>query len=98
MVEFLANPNYGNRFRKPAKALAEQLLTPFLDRLPESGPLLVVPHGPLHHVPFQVLLTPDGRLLGERLEITAVPSFSSLASLRERHRPADPRDSFFAMA
>ncbi len=98
LVEFLANPNYGNRFRKPARALAEQLLTPFLDRLPESGPLLVVPHGPLHQVPFQTLVTADGRLLGERLEITVVPSFSTLTALRERHRPTDPRDPFFAMA
>ena len=49
-------------------ALATRLLAPFRDRLPATGPLLIVPHGPLHQLPFDALPDPSDRLVGERFD------------------------------
>lgn len=56
-----------------------------------SGPvpkLAVVPHGPLHRVPFHALLDDDGRYLIERFEISYAPS-ANLYALCQNRRMSD---------
>lgn len=43
--------------------LSERLLGPVADLLPFYRQLFLIPHGPLHYVPFQALRTPDGDYL-----------------------------------
>jgi len=92
----LANPPlHHDEAEVPARDLWEALLAPFAGELPESGSLLVVPHGPLHQVPFALLTDPDGRPLFERFAVSVVPSLSALAVLR-RCQPANP-EAFVAL-
>jgi tetratricopeptide (TPR) repeat protein len=50
--------------------------------------LIIVPDGPLHHLPFEALVR-DGRYLVQAFEVTVAPSASTLAGLRrDRRKPA----------
>jgi CHAT domain-containing protein/tetratricopeptide (TPR) repeat protein len=71
--------------RQEADALSALLLDG-LD-LRTGGPLVVVPHGALHYIPFDIL-THGGRLLIERHAITYAPSLNSLAYLRRTPAPS----------
>ena len=42
------------------RALYDRLLAPVALEIAEAQRLYVVPHGPLHYIPFQALLAPDG--------------------------------------
>ncbi len=97
-ANLVANPNYGDRYREKGATLADLLLAPFLDQLPPAGPLLIVPHGPLHQLPFDALLDKDGRLLGERFDLTVVPSLSAISEARSRHHRSSPDDFLFTIA
>jgi len=66
-----------------ADALGAALLGP-LD-LPEGARLIVVPHGPLHYLPFQALRL-HGEYLIERHPISIAPSISIAVGLA-RHTP-----------
>ncbi len=67
--------------------LHDQLLAP-LD-LPDAGRLVVIPHGPLHEVPFHALH--DGeRWLVERYDTTLAPSLTVLASTLDVPRADGP--------
>ena len=76
-------------FLQPAMltALYRMLVAPAAPLLADKARLYVVPHGPLHYVPFQALVLPDGsrwlRLDGPTL--VYAPSASVL--LRRRPRP-----------
>ncbi len=52
-------------FLEPAirRTLFDRLLGPIAHLLPDVLRLLIVPHGPLHYVPFQALTAPDGETL-----------------------------------
>jgi len=52
-------------FLKPdvRRTLYERLLVPIEDLLWGKSRLYLVPHGPLHYIPFQALLAPDGEPL-----------------------------------
>ncbi len=52
-------------FLQPAlrRTLYDHLLGPISHLLPDVRRLLIVPHGPLHYVPFQALTAPDGETL-----------------------------------
>ena len=54
-------------------------VVPLLD--PEDEDVLIVPHGPLHGVPFHALVGPDGPVAADRT-ITLAPSYSVAARLR----------------
>jgi CHAT domain-containing protein len=45
------------------RALYDHLIGPVGDLLPGRQQLFIIPHGPLHHVPFLALRAPDGRYL-----------------------------------
>jgi CHAT domain-containing protein len=100
-AEVLANPNYRDRYRERGRTLAKRILGPFqeqLAKLPEGGPLTVIPHGPLHQIPFEALVDSGDRLLLERFDVTVAPSLSTLKELRDLHRPPEDRDRFLALA
>jgi CHAT domain-containing protein/tetratricopeptide (TPR) repeat protein len=74
-----------------ARAEAAALSTALLDRvqLPAGGPVIVVPHGVLHYIPFEVL--PDGGSpLIERHAVSYAPSLNSFAQLRRRPYAPQP--------
>jgi hypothetical protein len=65
--------------------LARRLGAAFLDRALAAVPddvrhLVLVPDGPLHRLPFDLLRTADGRALVERFDVTLAPSASVAAS------------------
>lgn len=66
-----------------------QLLLAPLD-LPAGQRLVIVPHGPLHYLPFQALRL-DGQYLIERNPISIAPSISIAARLAQR-APTVPRE------
>lgn len=64
-------------FDRAAGALYDVLIRPLLDHLPAGAGLCIVPHGPLHNLPFAGL--DDGkRYLAERNAIVIAPSASGL--------------------
>lgn len=71
------------------RALYDQLVAPVQPLLDGCGQLFLIPHGPLHHVPFLALRAPDGRYLldADRPPIALAPS----ASVLVRNCLAPPR-------
>jgi CHAT domain-containing protein/predicted negative regulator of RcsB-dependent stress response len=94
----LANPLYEPRAAARAHQLWDLLIAPFGERLPAQGPLVLVPHGPLHELPFEALLDPAGRPLFERWQVSVTPSVSALDFARRRHAAPSPGDSFLALS
>ena len=84
----------GGRPDALAKGLGVALLDPIAEALPaEVTRLVVIPDGPLHRVPFDVLQLADGRLAVERWAIGLAPSASLAASLWRKRGPAAPPES-----
>jgi CHAT domain-containing protein len=76
------------------RVLIEQTRSIGLD-LAKLDHLIIVPHGPLHYVPFPALLAPDGRFLAQQVATSVVPSASLLVALERR--PSGSR-KFLALA
>jgi CHAT domain-containing protein len=93
-----ANPFYADRAAQQSRELWDLLLAPFAAHLPAGGPLVIVPHGPLHELPFETLLDPAGTPVLERWAVSFAPSVSTLARARERHKEPQPKDSFLAFS
>jgi tetratricopeptide (TPR) repeat protein len=64
------------RLLRELHALLMEPLREILQPMPESGPaqLVIVPHGPLHRLPFHAFCEPDGQYLIENHEISYAPS------------------------
>lgn len=58
--------------------LYRTLIAPVRARLPRTGRLTIVPHGPLFQLSFAALQTPAGRYLVEDYELNYAPSISVL--------------------
>ena len=71
------------------------LVAPLEGLLGEAHSLVVVPHGPLHYLPFQALFDGQGYLL-ERFEINYLPGSSLLRYAREAS-PADAKSGMLAL-
>ena len=69
-----------------ATALHELLIDPLASKL-ESGDLLLIPHGPLHQVPFAALRDAEGRSLIERHPLVFAPSATTLGFLGQKQTP-----------
>lgn len=82
----LANPNNA-AWQDASSALYARLIAPIEDRL-GSGRLTVVPHGPLHYVPFAALGR-GGRLLIDRGALRLLPSASVLTVIDSAPRKGD---------
>jgi CHAT domain-containing protein len=94
----LANPLFERRAEAWAFSLWNRLIAPFSDRLPAGGPLVLVPHGPLHELPFEALRDVKGRRLFERWQVSITPSASALALARRRHAEPLASDSFLGFS
>ena len=70
---------------KPATDVGDKIGTLLLAPLdiPAGKRIIIVPHGPLHYLPFQALRV-DGKYLIERNPISIAPSISIAARLAER--------------
>lgn len=67
--------------------LYDVLLAPLSDRLDGVSRLYVVPHGPLHALPFSALYDTDaGEYFVERVAVARLPSSSVLAALVQRRQ------------
>jgi tetratricopeptide (TPR) repeat protein len=73
-------PVPGDPGRLYRQHLGELLIPPEIRALASDGLLIVIPHGPLHGLPFHALFT-DGQPLMERVPLVYVPSLQALESL-----------------
>jgi CHAT domain-containing protein len=89
--ELIAHHPQGVMFdawQAPAEALYKMLVKPAQAYLAQHRPLVIVPDGTLHYLPFETLRAagPDGhpRCLIEQFPISYMPSVSVLAELKQR--------------
>ena len=66
------------------KDLYDLLLRPFDDVIAEFTKLVIIPNGPLHFMPFQVLTRPDGQPMVMTHNIVYAPSAAVFALTHER--------------
>jgi CHAT domain-containing protein/tetratricopeptide (TPR) repeat protein len=86
----LSNPAWEARARERQRALFDQLVAPFADGLAGTPRLTIIPHGPLHELPFEALLVDDKTPLFERWHVSIAPSLSVLNTLRQRRANRKP--------
>ncbi len=67
---------------KSARELFLFLIQPMLEWI-KSDRLVIIPHEDLNYIPFQALIAPDGRALGERFSISYAPSATVLMRLKK---------------
>lgn len=79
------------------QGLYDALIAPLEDRLKSCERLVVVPDGPLHHVPFHALYN-EGRYLIESCELSYAPSATILALCLERPRDGGDESMLVAFA
>ena len=85
----------GRRFlaRPVLRRAYDALIAPVADLIDQAQRVVVVPHGPLHQLPFATLLDPTGRsLLDRMLRLTYAPSATVLlqALARRQRQPTQP--------
>ncbi len=79
-----------DELRAPARALHDDLLAPVRALAPAAHTLIVSPDGPLHDLPFDGLLGPDGFVV-DALDVALTPSGALLARGGDDDAPpADP--------
>ena len=76
----LANRDLG--YRESARALYSRLLGPAAAALRNKKRLVIVPDGPLWELPFQALVTPQGRHLIEDATVFYAPSLAAAREMR----------------
>jgi CHAT domain-containing protein/tetratricopeptide (TPR) repeat protein len=86
----LANPAWKQDSRNRQRALFDQFVAPFADILAATPRVAIIPHGPLHELPFEALLDASDTLLFERWHVTVAPSLSALHAVRERRAKRQP--------
>lgn len=72
----------GNQGERLAQDLYQQLLSPVRDYLQDTEIVLILPHGPLHYLPFHALK--ETRYLIEDFQVVYAPSYSAFAELIQR--------------
>ncbi|HSB40819.1 MAG TPA: CHAT domain-containing protein [Methylomirabilota bacterium] len=73
-----------------AQALYRRLIGPALEQI-RGRRLVIVPHGPLHYLPFAALRSPAGRWLVEDFTLSVLPSASVLRFLVDKGAGAPAR-------
>jgi CHAT domain-containing protein/tetratricopeptide (TPR) repeat protein len=71
--------------------LGQELIAPIADALEGAEHLVIVPHGPLHGVPFHALASPDGSYLADAVAISYVPSADVYERCIRDNRPPGQR-------
>ncbi len=86
----------GRRFLRPAilRRLQQQLLVPAQPLLQQAQQVIVVPHGALHHVPWNALLLGELQL---DLPMTTIPSAASYLQLSQR-QPSQATEACLALS
>ena len=69
------------------RKLYDVLIAPVADHV-QDGPLVIVPHGSLHGLPFHALMRPDDETVGERHHVAQVPRRRLLPSSSATDRAA----------
>lgn len=77
----------GQRFLRPAilRRCYDALVAPADDLFAESQQVVIVPHGPLHQLPFAALLDAHDRSLVDKVQLSYAPSATLLLCTREQH-------------
>jgi CHAT domain-containing protein len=79
-------PQHLDALTRNAQAILEQLhallLQPIAEHIPPATQLIIVPHGPLHYLPFHAL-TDGAHYLIEQHEVSYLPASSALAHLAQ---------------
>jgi CHAT domain-containing protein len=65
-------------FRESARQLYHDLVEPFMKDMKGIRALTVLPDGALHYLPFDVLISPSGKMLLADLEIVHAPSLATI--------------------
>lgn len=92
-----ANPLYEADALTLGSTLYRWLLEPLAEHIPPDGPLVIVPHGPLHELPFAALTDEEGVPLGEKYNLSIAPSLSILGELQSQ-QPAAGAEALLALA
>jgi CHAT domain-containing protein len=69
-------------YRATARSLYEKIAGPASVTIAKKKRIIVVPDGPLWNLPFQALLTPDGRHLLEQAALFYAPSLTAAFEMR----------------
>jgi CHAT domain-containing protein len=77
-----------NVFKLASQRLYQKLVSPLTPHLSTVSNLIIVPHGPLHFVPFQALQTMSGKYMLENYVVTYAPSLSVLHYCMTQKRTA----------
>jgi len=85
-ARLLADPQ-STGWEASARRLYDHLVAPILNEIEGKKRLIIVPHGPLHYLPFHALLMPGSRFLGDVWAVSYLPSASVL-----RYLPAVPAE------
>jgi CHAT domain-containing protein/uncharacterized protein HemY len=73
-------------YEKPISELYEILIKPIEGEISGKKHLVIVPHGMLHYLPFQTLLSKSGKYLIESFTISYLPSASVLKYARVNNK------------
>jgi CHAT domain-containing protein len=73
-------------YERPLSELYEMLIQPIEAEISVKKNLVIVPHGMLHYLPFQALLSREGKYLIESFTISYVPSASVLKYARAKNK------------
>jgi CHAT domain-containing protein/Tfp pilus assembly protein PilF len=72
-------------YEKPLSELYEMLIQPVEREISGKRHLVIVPHGILHYLPFQALLSKEGKYLIESFTISYLPSATVLKYARAKN-------------
>ncbi len=73
-------------YEKPLSELYEILIQPIEREISGKKNLVIVPHGMLHYLPFQALLSKEGKYLIESFSISYLPSATVLKYARAKNK------------
>ncbi|HVC21667.1 MAG TPA: CHAT domain-containing protein [Vicinamibacterales bacterium] len=89
----------GDSSRAATTSLYDDLIRPAADQLRDADRLIIVPAGPLGHLPFAALVDPGtGRFLVQQRAIQFVPSAAALVRTIDDHRGAPLAPPFKVLA
>jgi CHAT domain-containing protein len=80
------NRLFTKTYEKPISELYEILIKPIEGEISGKKHLVIVPHGMLHYLPFQTLLSKSGKYLIESFTISYLPSASVLKYARVNNK------------
>lgn len=73
-------------FLRTSQSVYKALIAPLMPHLSRAQRLFIVPYGPLHHLPFNLLHDGQGYLI-ERVELVLLPTSNLLARPAPRRKP-----------